>query len=134
MSQLPFEQRSDYPSYYDLIFPPTKTPVEAFQAELYNLINALQPHISPITDMLYANQFITSTTAYKINSSQCTDYDKAREIVYELLRQLKARKDSLEYLKRICDLFVSLNDPILRSITIDIMLESYSTLGIKFKY
>ena len=131
MSQLSFEQRMDdmpisfYPAY--------KKPVEAFQAKLYRLSKALMPHISPITDMLCANQFITSTTAWDIKESHCTDYNKASKIVYELLRQLQVHKDPHEYLRRICDLFDSLNDPILRDITLAIMWESgcvpYSTYG-----
>lgn len=136
MSQLPFEQRLGYVWDNNKL----KTPPEVFQAKLYALSSALEPYISPITDILCANQLITSTTACNIKASQCTDYDKASKIVYELLRQLKAREDSLEYLRRICDLFDNLNDPILRHITCRIMLESgcdsSSTFGnyIKFKY
>ena len=122
MSQLSFEQRmDDMPISF---YPPYKKPVETFQAKLYHLSKALMPHISPITDMLCANQFITSTTAWDIKGSHCTDYNKASKIVNELLRQLQLHDHPYEYLRRICDLFDSLNDLILRRITLDIMWES----------
>ena len=61
-----------------------QTPAEAFRAKLYALSNALEPYISPITDILCANQLITSTIVRKIKTSRCTDYDKASDIVHEL--------------------------------------------------
>ena len=133
MSQLTLEQRIMDDSLFPFHYPPSKKPAEAFQAKLDRLSDALVPYISPITDKLYANQLITSTIAWNIKGSHCTDYDKASKIVYELLRQLQVHKDPHEYLRRIYDLFDSLNDPILRRITCGIMRESagvsYYTYG-----
>ena len=133
MSQLTLEQSIMDESLFSFHHARSKKPAEAFQAKLYRLSKALMSHISPITDMLCANQFITSTLAWNIKTSHCTDYDKASKIVYELLRQLQVHKNPDEYLRRICDLFDSLNDPILRCITLDIMEESgcdpYLTCG-----
>lgn len=136
MSQLTYGQRmDDIPMIPFCFYPPTKTktPAEAFQAKIPELSKALEPHVSPITDKLYANRFIASTIAYNITVSHCTDYEKARKIVYDLLRQLQVHKNPHEYLRRICDLFDSLNDPTLRDVIWTIMWESncasLSTLG-----
>ena len=122
MSQLTFGQRmNDMPILYHRL---CKEPAEIFQTKLDRLSDALVPYISPIIDKLYANKLITSTIARTIKGSHCTDYDKASRIVYELLRQLKYHEYPDEYLRRICDLFDSLNDLILRDITLAIMSES----------
>ena len=81
------------------------------------LATAIQPNVVRILDKLQSNSILSDTFIDDVKSVQGDSaYHKASKVVHELYRQIIIREDSEHYLNNICDVLLTEEDEMLRSI------------------
>ena len=88
-----------------------------FRKQIAILATAIQPNIVRILDKLQSNSILSDTFIDDVKSVQGDSaYHKASKVVHELYRQIIICEDSEHYLNNICDVLLTEEDEMLRSI------------------
>ena len=88
-----------------------------FRKQIAILATAIQPNIVRILDKLQSNSILSDTFIDDVKSVQGDSaYHKASKVVHELYRQIIIHDDSEHYLNNICDVLLTEEDEMLRSI------------------
>lgn len=77
---------------------------------------AIPNNLSRFGNGLFTKKIFSQEMLQSIMSESCDDYNKASKLVQVLYRQLKAHKNSQQYLNEICDVLLQQPDEELKEI------------------
>ena len=93
-------------------------PSETFRTYVPDISKAIASCLDEVADRLFAEKLIGQTVLQFTATEGVPNYRKASKIVHELYNQLKAHRDPIQLLSKICDVLLKEDDQKLKDIAI----------------